>query len=154
MKYFEGILEKFTMKQRLIVLIFLLIFSFLFMFGNDIITTFDKRGENLVEVIDSQEAELKKLRIELRDSHLEIIENQRECTRRAVEREKEIFEELDFLERRISSTRNRSRAMTIVQLDTVSSDSSIILSSPRIVEVDNTEMIIGELKKIKSHLKN
>jgi hypothetical protein len=104
-QYFKEILTTFSITQRIWALIILCISVFFITFGSDIIDAIkpDPTQQNLVvrrqrNQIVSLNTQLDSLTLRVDDLTQEVIDGQSECTRRRIDREKEIIAQIDEIE--------------------------------------------------------
>ena len=165
MQYFKDILITFSIAQRIWALIILCISVFFITFGSDIIDALkpDPTQQNLVvkrqrSVITSLNTQLDSLTLRVDDLTQEVIDGQSECTRRRIDREKEIIAQIDEIE---GMVRGYARKQQLIRRTTQNSqksdvDSVRVIRDENTYEVydDNSGQIIEGLCNLKKKIKN
>ena len=164
-QYFTEILKTFSTAQRIWALIILCISVFFITFGSDIIDALkpDQTQQNLVIkrqriMITSLNTQLDSLSFRVDDLTQEVIDGQSECTRKRINREKEIIAQIDEIENMV---RGNVRPHQMIRNDGPGSSNSkvtldtvrIVRDEPRYVEDDNSEKIIKGLCDLKNKIK-
>jgi hypothetical protein len=164
-QYFTEILKTFSTAQRIWALIILCISVFFITFGSNIIDAIkpDPTQQNLVvkrqrNVITSLNTQLDSLTLRVDDLTQEVIDGQSECTRRRIDREKEIIAQIDEIEGMVRGNARRQqlvrRAVQNSQKSEV--DSVRVMRDENAYEVydDNSGQIIEGLCNLKKKIKN
>ena len=161
-QYFKEILTTFSITQRIWALIILCIAVFFISFGSSIIEAVkpDPTQQNLVVKRQKKQiiylnTQLDSLTIRVDNLTQEVIDGQSECTRKRIDREKEIIAQIDEIENMV---RNGSRAHQMIRKTTQNSqtDTIQIARSENTNEVydDRTGEIIEGLCNLKNKIKN
>ena len=159
-QYFSEILKTFSIAQRIWALIVLCIAVFFITFGSTIIEAIkpDPTQQNLVVKRQKKQiiilnTQLDSLTIRIDDLTQEVIDGQRECTRRRLDREKEIVAQIDEIENMV---RNGARPNQMIRMSRTTSDTVRIARDENTYEVydDNTGRIIEGLCDLKKKIKN
>jgi cell division protein FtsB len=161
-QYFKEILTTFSITQRIWALIILCVAVFFITFGSNIIEVIkpDPTQQNLVvkrqkKQIRYLNTQLDSLTIRVDDLTQEVIDGQSECTRKRIEREKEIIAQIDEIENMV---RNGGRVHQMIKKSGQNSqiDSIQIARSENTNEVydDRTGEIIEGLCNLKNKIKN
>ena len=161
-QYFKEILTTFSMAQRIWALIILCIAVFFITFGSSIIEAVkpDPTQQNLVvkrqkKQIISLNTQLDSLTLRVDDLTQEVIDGQSECTRRRIDREKEIIAQIDEIEKMIRGNAMRQQLIRRTSEKSVS-DTIRIVRDENSYEVydDNTGEIIEGLCNLKKKIKS
>jgi len=161
-QYFSEILKTFSIAQRIWALIVLCIAVFFITFGSNIIEAVkpDPTQQNLVvkrqkKQIISLNTQLDSLTIRVDDLTQEVIDGQSECTRRRIDREKEIIAQIDEIEKMIRGNAMRQQLIRRTSEKSVS-DTIRIVRDENSYEVydDNTGQIIEGLCNLKKKIKS
>ncbi len=161
-QYFKEILTTFSMAQRIWALIILCIAVFFITFGSSIIEAVkpDPTQQNLVVKRQKKQiiylnTQLDSLTIRVDNLSQEVIDVQSECTRRRIDREKEIIAQIDEIENMV---RNGGRVHQMIRKTTQNSqiDTIQIARSENTYEVydDRTGEIIEGLCNLKKKIKS
>ena len=143
-KYISEIIGKFSMTQRITALVVLLIAITTITLGPSILDAVSQDNEELNVKVERQRRQLILLSNEVDSLTFVIRKNQRDCTDQIIEREEEIYAQLDRLEREL---RSRNRNLSMIQSDT-------IVSSMKVRVVDNSmDDMMNGIKKIKKDIK-
>lgn len=143
-KYISEIIGKFSMTQRITALVVLLITITTITLGPSILDAVSQDNEELNLKVERQRRQLILLSNEVDSLTFVIRKNQRDCTNQIIEREEEIYAQLDRLEREL---RSRNRNLNMIQSDT-------IVASRQIRVVDNSmDDMMNGIKKIKKDIK-
>ena len=143
-KYISEIIGKFSMTQRITALVVLLIAITTITLGPSILDAVSQDNEELNLKVERQRKQLILLSNEVDSLTFVIRKNQRECTNQIIEREEEIYVQLDRLEREL---RSRNRNLSMIQSDT-------IVASMKVRVVDNSmDDMMNGIKKIKKDIK-
>lgn len=143
-KYISEIIGKFSMTQRITALVVLLIAITTITLGPSILDAVSQDNEELNLKVERQRRQLILLSNEVDSLTFVIRKNQRDCTNQIIEREEEIYAQLDRLEREL---RSRNRNLNMIQSDT-------IVASRQIRVVDNSmDDMMNGIKKIKKDIK-
>jgi hypothetical protein len=155
LKYVSEILGKFTPQQRVIALLLLLLSIVLMTNGSDLIKAIKGTPDDINLTLKNQSTQIKNqstqiqtLQGETSRLNLALIEGQRECTNKILQREDEIAIQIQ----RIMNLGRPYRTNKII-LDTINND---VMASPNIIVEDpNAELIhqLGELQKQLKHHK-
>ena len=142
-KYISEIIGKFSMTQRITALVVLLIAITTITLGPSILDAVSQDNEELNLKVERQRRQLILLSNEVDSLTFVIRKNQRDCTNQIIEREEEIYAQLDRLEREL---RLRNRNLNMIQSDT-------IVASRQIRVVDNSmDDMMNGIKKIKKDI--
>ena len=142
-KYISEIIGKFSMTQRITALVVLLIAITTITLGPSILDAVSQDNEELYLKVERQRRQLILLSNEVDSLTFVIRKNQRDCTNQIIEREEEIYAQLDRLEREL---RSRNRNLNMIQSDT-------IVASRQIRVVDNSmDDMMNGIKKIKKDI--
>lgn len=161
-QYFKEILTTFSIAQRIWALIILCIAVFFITFGSSIIEAVkpDPTQQNLVvkrqkKQIISLNTQLDSLTLRVDDLTQEVIDGQSECTRRRIDREKEIIAQIDEIEKMIRGNAMRQQLIRRTSEKSVS-DTIRIVRDENSYEVydDNTGEIIEGLCNLKKKIKS
>jgi TolA-binding protein len=143
-KYISEIIGKFSMTQRITALVVLLIAITTITLGPSILDAVSQDNEELNLKVERQRRQLILLSNEVDSLTFVIRKNQRDCTNQIIEREEEIYSQLDRLEREL---RSRNRNLSMIQSDT-------IVASMKVRVVDNSmDDMMNGIKKIKKDIK-
>lgn len=143
-KYISEIIGKFSITQRITALVVLLIAITTITLGPSILDAVSQDNEELNLKVERQRRQLTFLSNEVDSLTFIIRKNQRDCTNQIIEREEEIYAQLDRLEREL---RSRNRKLSMVTSDT------IVASRPvRVIDNSMDDMMNG-IKKIKKDIK-
>ena len=143
-KYISEIIGKFSITQRITALVVLLIAIITITLGPSILDAVSQDNEELNLKVERQRRQLILLSNEVDSLTFVIRKNQRDCTDQIIEREEEIYAQLDRLEREL---RSRNRNLSMIQSDT-------IVSSMKVRVVDNSmDDMMNGIKKIKKDIK-
>jgi TolA-binding protein len=143
-KYISEIIGKFSMTQRITALVVLLIAITTITLGPSILDAVSQDNEELNLKVERQRRQLILLSNEVDSLTFVIRKNQRDCTDQIIEREEEIYAQLDRLEREL---RSRNRNLSMIQSDT-------IVASMKVRVVDNSmDDMMNGIKKIKKDIK-
>lgn len=111
--------------------------------GSDLINSLKSTPKDLQITIKTQQVQIKLLQEETSKLNESIIENQRQCTNKIIEREKEIASQIDII---IKIANHRTESLNI------NKDSSHN-KSIRIIEIDNrADKMLSELNNLKKLL--
>ena len=161
-QYFKEILTTFSITQRIWALIILCIAVFFISFGSSIIEVVkpDPTQQNLVVKRQKKQiiylnTQLDSLTIRVDDLTQEVIDGQSECTRRRIDREKEIIAQIDEIEKMIRGNAMRQQLIRRTSEKSVS-DTVRIVRDENSYEVydDNTGQIIEGLCNLKKKIKS
>jgi hypothetical protein len=164
-QYFTEILKTFSIAQRIWALIILCISVFFITFGSNIIDALKpdpiqqnlvvKRQRNQIILLNTQ---LDSLSFRVDDLTQEVIDGQSECTRRRINREKEIISQIDEIE---DMVRENARRQQLIKRTTQNSQKSMVdtvrvIRDENTYEVydDNSGQIIEGLCNLKKKIKN
>lgn len=143
-KYISEIIGKFSITQRITALVVLLIAITTITLGPSILDAVSQDNEELNLKVERQRRQLTFLSNEVDSLTFIIRKNQRDCTNQIIEREEEIYAQLDRLEREL---RSRNRKLSMITSDT------IVTSRPvRVIDNSMDDMMNG-IKKIKKDIK-
>jgi len=161
-QYFKEILTTFSIAQRIWALIILCIAVFFISFGSSIIEAVkpDPTQQNLVVKRQKKQiiylnTQLDSLTIRVDDLTQEVIDGQSECTRRRIDREKEIIAQIDEIEKMIRGNAMRQQLIRRTSEKSVS-DTIRIVRDENSYEIydDNTGQIIEGLCNLKKKIKS
>lgn len=143
LKYVSQILTKFTPQQRILALLLLLLSIVLMTNGTELINSIKSTPKDLQNTIKNQQEQIKLLQEETSKLNENIIETQRQCTNKIIEREKQIASEIDVI---IKIANQRTEYLKIEQ------DSSSNKSIQHL-QVDNRiDEMMSNLKDLKNSL--
>lgn len=143
LKYISQILTKFTPQQRIFALLLLLLSTVLMTNGTDLINSIKSTPKELQLTIKNQQTQIQLLQEETSKLNLSIIENQRQCTNKIIEREKQIASEIDVI-MRIANQRTEH-----LKIEQDSSNTKTI----QVIQVDNRmDKMMSNLKDLKQSL--
>lgn len=169
-KYISEIISHFTAPQRILALLLLLLSIIVVSVGPSYIDAITLNQEEYVQEIKKQKKLNKLFGDEIDTLNDKLIRNQRECTddilqreRELLEREQEIWDELERLKRIIRDKGNTSQIVVPIQREPVS-DTLIVegdtiikvsQSEPTLMIVDETpDMMLEGIEDIQRHIKN
>lgn len=141
-EYINNILTNFSPQQRIIALLLLLTSIVLMTNGGELINSFKGTPKDITSTIENQQKQISTLQNETLRLNNQIIDNQKECTNKIIEREKSFSVEIQ----RIINLSKRQHINEMYILDTVQS-----VVSPRPIII-NDDIIIKELEKLKISL--
>lgn len=140
----SEIISKFTQPQRIIALLLVLLSIVVITLGPSLIDNNTKDCGDLEVIVNSQKERIIKNNDEIgvlmgkvSDLQRQVINNQQECTDNIVNREKEIYNQIEQLKRQMRGLKSNQ-----IILDTV----SIEMSQPMII--DNVDVMMDGLNKI------
>lgn len=143
-KYISEIIGKFSITQRITALVIILIAITTITLGPSILNAVSQDYEELNLKIERQRRLLILLGSESDSLIFVIRKNQRDCTNEIIQREMEIFTQLDRLERQI---RTKNKSMKMMTSDTV-------VNGDQIIVIDKSmDDMINNIKKIKKDIK-
>jgi len=148
-KYISEILGKFSMGQRIIALLLLLLTITIISITPSILDAFTQDNTELSEKIEKQSSEIKTLNIEIDTLNSKIIRNARQCTDDILEREQQIMAEIDRLRNQIENTPVvMSSQMNLYNVN----DSNVVTRQPAAVTIEDPrpKLMMDGLKKIKN----
>lgn len=143
LKYVSQILTKFSPQQRILALLLLLFSIVLMTNGTDLINTIKSTPKELQTTVKNQQLQIQLLQEETTKLNESIIENQRQCTNKIIEREKQIASEIDVI-MKIANQRTE-----YLKIETDSSNNKTL----QVVKVDNrVDYILSNLSDLKNSL--
>jgi TolA-binding protein len=143
-KYISEIIGKFSITQRITALVVLLIAIITITLGPSILDAVSQDNEELNLKVERQRRQLILVSNEVDSLTFIIRKNQRDCTNQIIEREEEIYAQLDRLEREL---RFRNRNLSMITSDT-------IVASRQTKVIDNSmDDMMNGIKKIKKDIK-
>jgi|688.fasta_scaffold522822_1 hypothetical protein len=143
-KYISEIIGKFSITQRITALVVLLIAIITITLGPSILDAVSQDNEELNLKVERQRRQLILVSNEVDSLTFIIRKNQRDCTNQIIEREEEIYAQLDRLEREL---RSRNRNLSMITSDT-------IVASRQARVIDNSmDDVMNGIKKIKKDIK-
>lgn len=143
-KYISEIIGKFSITQRITALVIILIAITTITLGPSILNAVSQDYEELNLKIERQRRLLILFGSESDSLIFVIKRNQRDCTNEIIQREMEIFTQLDRLERQI---RTKNKSMKMMTSDTV-------VNGAQTIVIDNSmDDMINSIKKIKKDIK-
>lgn len=143
LKYVSLILTKFTPQQRILALLLLLLSIVLMTNGTDLINTIKSTPKELQTTVKNQQLQIQLLQEETTKLNESIIENQRQCTNKIIEREKQIASEIDVI-MRIASQRTE-----YLKIEQDSSNNK----TTQVIQVDNRmDKMMSNLQDLKQSL--
>jgi TolA-binding protein len=143
-KYISEIIGKFSITQRITALVVLLIAIITITLGPSILDAVSQDNEELNLKVERQRRQLILVSNEVDSLTFIIRKNQRDCTNQIIEREEEIYAQLDRLERELR-LRNRNLSM-------ITSDTIVDSRQARVIDNSMDDMMNG-IKKIKKNIK-
>jgi hypothetical protein len=157
MKYIAEILSKFTMRQRLTVLLFLLGFLLLFTFGGKFISSLGYEETSLRSTVKFQKSEIDTLKMELAISNKQILRIQKECTDNAIERERRVMEQIEALEKMVKEIPSYSAVRRLESIPDYYTSDTVVVSARQMTTPEpyvKKEEILNSLKNLKRSIKN
>lgn len=146
-KYISDILGKFSMGQRIVALLLLLLTITIITISPNLIDALTQDNTELDVKIERQKNEIDFLQKEVDTLKVTIRNNSRECTDEIIKREKEIMEEIEILRNRIRSMGSYHRESNPIKIYD-GHDTIVTLPSPVIMEDPRPEMMMDGLKNI------
>ena len=146
-KYISEIIGKISMAQRIWALLIVLITIIIVTLGPPTLDALSQDNEELTLKVERQRRQILNLSMEVDSLNSLVIKNQRDCTNRIVDREEEIYAQIDRLERLI-----RSQSLQVQEPRTGSSGDEEV-SQMRYIDNGSTQMVQG-LRTIKKDIKN
>ena len=143
-KYISEIIGKFSITQRITALVVLLIAIITITLGPSILDAVSQDNEELNLKVERQRRQLILVSNEVDSLTFIIRKNQRDCTNQIIEREEEIYAQLDRLEREL---RFRNRNLSMITSDTI-----VDSRQARVIDNSMDDMMNG-IKKIKKNIK-
>jgi len=147
--YISDIISKFSQPQRIIALMLVLLSIILITLGPSVIDSNTTNCDELKTTVSNQREQINKsnediseLIVKVRGLQKQIIDNQQECTDNIIERERQIYYEIERLKRRMNSVSTQNR----VVIDTISE-----IPSPLIID-DNIDLMMEGLNKIQRNI--
>jgi len=147
--YISDIISKFSQPQRIIALMLILLSIILITLGPSVIDSNTTNCDELKTTVSNQREQINKsnediseLIVKVRGLQKQIIDNQQECTDNIIERERQIYYEIERLKRRMNSVSTQNR----VVIDTISE-----IPSPLIIN-DNMDLMMEGLNKIQRNI--
>jgi hypothetical protein len=166
-KYIKDILTTFSMAQRIWALIILCVFIFLITFGSNLIELIKPDPIQQDLIIERQSNQIIYLNTQLDSSSIRIdkltqkvIDGQNECTKKRLDREKEIVTQIDGI---VNMIKNDNRPHQMVRNDGPGSSKPKIIEDTIVIVMDansheirkdNSSRIIEELKNLKNKVKS
>ena len=138
-EYINNILTNFSPQQRIIALLLLLTSIVLMTNGGELINSFKGTPKDITSTIENQQKQISTLQNETLRLNNQIIDNQKECTNKIIEREKSFSVEIQ----RIINLSKRQHINEMYILDTVQ---SVVSPLPIII---NDDIKIKDLEKLK-----
>lgn len=151
-KYIKEILSQISPTQRLFALIIILFSISLILVGPKIVESLTHSDEEFVAITNRQREQIIELNSELSKLNLEMIKNKTECTNLIIEREKEILEMIEDLQRGLMFTR---RSMVSEPTGGNGSNQDSIPKQRQIKQIDDDRVpiLMEGLDRIKTKLK-
>ena len=147
--YISDIISKFSQPQRIIALMLVLLSIILITLGPSVIDSNTTNCDELKTTVSNQREQINKsnediseLIVKVRGLQKQIIDNQQECTDNIIERERQIYYEIERLKRRMNSVSTQNR----VVIDTISE-----IPSPLIID-NNMDLMMEGLNKIQRNI--
>ena len=144
-KYISDILSKFTINQRIFVLIFLLITIIIISIGPKIISSLSYDDASLIKRIEFQRIQIKELNIITSELNEQIIANQKNCTDNAIRRENEILGMISGIENYATGIKKESKN----KVDT-NNVFEKFLPGPNKPVINKDDKLISMIKKLKN----
>lgn len=142
-KYINQILTKFSPQQRILALLLLLLSIILMTNGTDLISTIKSTPEDLLMKIETQQHQINLLQQETSKLNESIISNQRECTNKIIDREKEIASQIDMI------VKIADRRIEYLKIEKDSSNNKTV--QPVIID-RRIHIMVANLKNLKKDL--
>lgn len=168
-RHISEIITHFTAPQRILALLLLLLSIVIIVVGPSYVDAITLNKEEYVEEIKKQKKLNKLFGDEIDTLNAKLIKNQRECTdeilqreRELLDREQEIWNELERLKREIRN-RNNVRVVESIQMEpihdtTIVNGDTIInvnQSAPSPIIIDDTpEIILNKIENIQKHIED
>jgi len=142
-KYISEILAQFSMPQRIIALLVVLLSVIVITLGPSLINSITLDGDELWTTINKQKTQITELQDETFRLNQVIRDNQLECTNQIIDREREILEKLSFLENQMKNVSQRN----LMRVDTTQPQRII-----RVLPDNNMEMMMRGINDLKSDI--
>lgn len=143
-KYISEILGKFSMGQRIVALLLLLLTITIITISPNLIDALTQDNTELDMKIERQKSEIITLTNEVDTLKNQIRKNARDCTNEIIEREKEIMKEIDDLRASIQGMSVKSSQ----SLKIYDPNDTNYIPSPVMIEDPRPEMMMDGLKNI------
>lgn len=168
-KYISEILGQFTAPQRILALLLLLFSIVIISIGPSYIDSITLNQDEYVEEIEKQKKLNKIFSNEIDTLNSKLIRNQRECTdeilqreRELLDREQEIWNELERLKREVRNRNQHNRVVTPIQIEPVVD--TLVVEGDTLIRVqqqsasmniidDTPEMMLDGIENIQNHIK-
>jgi cell division protein FtsB len=147
-KYISEIIGKISVAQRIWALVFVLIAIVIVTLGPSTLDALSQDNEELEFKVERQRRQIVNLSYEVDSLNLLVVKNQRECTDRIIQREKEIYDQIERLELMI-----RLQSRTIERREGSTGGNEEMPSAVYLPDNSNQEMMDG-LKKIKKDIRD
>ena len=147
-KYIAKILSTLSVPQRLLALIILVLTVVIITIAPLMIDAVTYDGTELKGLVANQKTEISLLRSELDSLNDAMVNSQKECTNKAVQREKEILAMVESIEASVKSSSPEPVRMMMVRRDSGNVSKSMVEEKPQ-VNLRNYEVMsqINDLKK-------
>ena len=162
-KYIKDILTTFSMAQRIWALIILCVFIFLITFGSNLIELIKPDPIQQDLIIERQSTQIIYLNTQLDSSSIRIdkltqkvIDGQNECTKKRLDREKEIITQIDEIMIMVrGNVKPHQMVIRPHPSPPVNGDTIVVADSEvRYIKDDNSEQIIKGLCDLKDKIKS
>lgn len=150
-KYISEILSKFTQKQRVIALLLVLLSIVVITLGPKLIDSLTYDDTELRTITSNQRNQILELSGEVGRLQTELIKSKSECTDLVIQRETEILQMIEDLQRGIGSRNMRLERITTPQYEIIQGDTIMMLPNRR--EVDVVPHMMDGLNTIKNKIK-
>lgn len=151
-KYISEILSQFSMPQRIIALLVVLLSIIVITLGPSLINSITLDGDELWTTINKQKTQITELQDETFRLNQVIRDNQLECTNQIIDREREILEKLSFLENQMKMTQRRNLFIERNPIDGSNGIDTIQQTTIRILPDNNMEMMMKGIKDLKTDI--
>lgn len=150
-KYISEILSKFTQKQRVMALLLVLLSIVVITLGPKLIDGLTYDDTELRTITSNQRNQILELSGEVGRLQTELIKSKSECTDLVIQRETEILQMIEDLQRGIGNRNMRLERITTPQYEIIQGDTIMMLPNRR--EVDVVPHMMEGLNSIKSKIK-
>jgi cell division protein FtsB len=147
-KYISEIIGKISVAQRIWALVFVLVAIVIVTLGPSTLDALSQDNEELEFKVERQRRQIVNLSYEVDSLNVLVVKNQRECTDRIIQREKEIYDQIERLEIMI-----RLQSRTIERREGSTGGDEGLPSPVYLPDNSNEEMMDG-LKKIKKDIRD
>lgn len=151
-KYISEILSQFSMSQRIIALLVVLLSIIIITLGPSLINSITLDKDELWVTINNQKTQIVQLQEETTNLNKIIRDNQLECTNQIVNREREILEKLSFLENQMKETQRRNLFMESSRGHGSNGLDTVQQTTIRILPDNNMEIMMKGIKDLKTDI--